>query len=289
MSKTILVTGSSSGFGYDIAKTLAGAGHKVFASMRDVNSRNKDVAKDLKSNGIEVLEMDVTKDASVDAAFSAIHKATSGKLDVLINNAGVFAHGFSESFTPEQVRQMFEVNVFGIQRAMRAALPEMRKNKSGLVINVSSILGRVTIPFIGLYGASKYAVEAMSESYRNELSQLGVDVVLVEPSAYPTKLYSSLITAAEPERVNGYGDVPQFSKAFGEWLNGYFSGENAPNPHDVAKAIGELLLTPAGKRPARVVVGAPFGSDAANAALKPVQEQLLVSIGMDALDELKAA
>jgi NAD(P)-dependent dehydrogenase (short-subunit alcohol dehydrogenase family) len=289
MSKTILVTGSSSGFGNDIAKTLASAGHTVIASMRDIEGRNREATKDLQSKGIAVIEMDVTNDASVDAAFNAISKTTSGKLDVVINNAGIFAHGLSEAFTADQTRQMFDVNVFGIQRVTRAALPEMRKNKSGLIVNVGSILGRVTIPFLGLYGASKYAVEAMSESYRNELSQLGVDVVVVEPSAYPTKLYASLINPADPERANGYGDVPQFAQAFGDWLQGYFAGENAPDPHDVAKEVLDLVNTSAGKRPARVVVGAPFGADAANTALKPVQEQLLASIGMDALDKLRVA
>src|SRR6202012_4962575 len=137
-------------------------------------------------------------------AFAALFKKTGNKLDVLVNNAGLFAMGLSETYTPEQGRGMFEVNVFGTQRVIRAALPAMRKRKSGLVINVGSILGRVTIPFIGLYGASKFALEALTESYRYELSQLGVDVGLVQPSAYPTGLYSARLQPADAGRAAEY-------------------------------------------------------------------------------------
>jgi short-subunit dehydrogenase len=115
-----------------------------------------------------------TSAAGTALQFQTLYSKTAGKMDVLINNAGLFAQGISETYTPEQVREMFEVNVFGIQRVTRAALPEMRKKRSGLIVNIGSILGRVTIPFIGLYGASKFAVEALTESYRYELSQLGI-------------------------------------------------------------------------------------------------------------------
>jgi len=143
MSKTILITGASNGFGNDAAEALAVAGHQVFATMRDVNTRHRGAAETLRSNGIETLELDVTSNASVDAAFAALFKKTDGTLDVLVNNAGVFSQGVSETYTPEQVRDLFEVNVFGIQRVTRAALPAMRKTKSGLIVNVGSILGRV--------------------------------------------------------------------------------------------------------------------------------------------------
>jgi len=287
MSKTILITGTSNGFGKDAAITLAKAGHHVFATMRGVEGRNKAAADELRAKGIDVLELDVTDDASVDAAFAQVHEKTGGKLDVLINNAGVFAQGLSETFAPDQVRAMFDVNVIGIQRVIRAALPEMRKRHSGLIINIGSILGRVTIPFIGLYGASKFAVEAMTESYRYELSQLGVDVVLVQPSAYPTKLYSSLIQAQDGARAGEYGDIAALPGAFVEFLGSVFNGDNPPDSHDVAAALADLVATPAGKRPERVVVGAPYGADAINAAVKPIQDGMINGIGFDALTELK--
>jgi NAD(P)-dependent dehydrogenase (short-subunit alcohol dehydrogenase family) len=287
MSKSILVTGASAGFGKDAAETLAKAGHQVFATVRDRNGRSRAVAEELRAKRIEVLELDVTNDASVDAAFKALYSKTGGKLDVLINNAGLFAAGLSETYTPEQVRDMFEVNVFGIQRVTRAALPAMRKSKSGLIINIGSILGRVTIPFLGLYGASKFAVEALTESYRYELSQLGVDVVLVQPSAYPTKLYTSLLPPSEPDRAAEYGEVAALPGEFNKFIGGLFSGPNSPNPHDISEALAKLIDTPNGKRPDRVVVGASFGAAEVNSAVQPIQAAMIKSIGFEPLTKLK--
>jgi NADP-dependent 3-hydroxy acid dehydrogenase YdfG len=287
-TKTILITGASSGFGEDTALTLASVGHRVFATMRAVNGKHSNKAKELRSKGIEVIEMEVQDDASVDAAFKALFQKTGGKLDVIINNAGQMVQGISEAITIEQTRDMFDVNVVGIQRVMRAALPQLRRNKSGLIINVGSILGRVTIPFLGLYGATKFAVDAVTESYRYELSQLGIDVVLLQPSAYPTGLYGH-VNASDNGREKEYGSVANASSGFVEFIQGVFGGEKAPNPHDVANAIVEIIATPGGKRPERLVVGAPFGADAANAALQPIQSQLIDSLGMGNLKTLKTA
>lgn len=285
--KTILITGTSNGFGNDAAKTLAAAGHQVFATMRDINGRHRETAEELRALGIETLELDVTDNASVEGAFKTLFEKTGGKLDVLINNAGLMAQGISETFSPEQLRDMFEVNVFGIQRVTRAALPNMRKKQSGLIINIGSILGRVTIPFMGLYGATKHAVEAMTDSYRYELSQLGVDVVLVQPSAYPTKLYHAVQKPADGGRAAEYGDVADVPGKFVEFIGGLFSGDDAPNPHDVAEALLKLVEAPAGTRPDRVVVGASFGATEANTAIQPIQAGLITGIGMDGLSKLK--
>ena len=286
MSKTILVTGTSNGFGKDAAMTLAEAGHQVFATMRNPKTRNRTAAEEFRSKGIDVLELDVTRDSSVEEAFKELYKRTDSKLDVLINNAGLFAQGIAETYMPEQVRDMFEVNVFGIQRVTRAALPEMRKRKSGLIINIGSILGRVTIPFTGLYGASKFALEALTEGYRYELSQLGVDVVLVQPSAYPTGLYSATLQPADAGRAAEYGEIAALPGAFVEFLKGVFSSSNAPDSHDVSKAVVELIATPAGKRPDRVIVGAGYGADAVNEAVRPIQAQMIAGIGFGKLEKL---
>jgi NAD(P)-dependent dehydrogenase (short-subunit alcohol dehydrogenase family) len=286
MGKTVLITGASAGFGKDAAETLAKAGHYVFATMRDSNGRSRKAAEELRSRGIDVFDLDVTEDASVDVAFKTMAARSDGKLDVLINNAGLFAAGLSETYTPEQMREMFDVNVFGVQRVIRAALPEMRHRKSGLIINIGSILGRVTIPFVGLYGASKHAVEAMTDSYRYELSQLGIDVVLVQPSAYPTKLYASTQHPADATRADLYGDIAALPGAFAQYLHGVFNGAAPPDPHDVAKTLVELIATPGGKRPPRVVVGAPYGADAVNSAAEPIQAELITSIGFDNLSRL---
>jgi NADP-dependent 3-hydroxy acid dehydrogenase YdfG len=167
LAKTILITGASSGFGRDTAETLTREGHSVFASFRDSAGRNKSHAEALQSKGINVVELDVTNNDSVERAVSNV-LSRAGRIDVVINNAGIASAGVSEAFTAEQVRDLFEVNVFGIQRVLRAVLPTLRKQRDGLVINVGSILGRVTFPFFGLYGASKYAVEALTDSYRYE-------------------------------------------------------------------------------------------------------------------------
>jgi NAD(P)-dependent dehydrogenase (short-subunit alcohol dehydrogenase family) len=289
MSQTVLVTGTSNGFGADIATTLAAAGHRVFATMREMNERHREAASALRAKGIETLELDVTDNASVDAAFESLFENTGGTLDVLVNNAGVAAGGISETFTPEQLRDMFEVNVFGIQRVLRAALPAMQKKKSGLIINIGSILGRVTIPFFGLYGATKHAVEALTDTYRYELSQLGIDVVLIQPGPYPTKLYTSIQKPSDTGRAANYGDLAKLPGGIEQFLHSVFTGADAPDPHDVAHEIVTLINTRPGERPARVVKGLAFGADSANAAMAPFQAQLISGLGFNQLAKLAAA
>ena len=200
MSKTIVITGASTGFGRDTAETLARAGHKVFASMRDPESANRAHADALRGQDIDVVELDVTNSRSVDRAVAAV-VAKAGRIDVLINNAGIASLGVSEAFTAEQLTGLFDVNVFGLHRVTRAVMPVLRGQKDGLVINIGSVVGRVTFPFFGLYGASKFAVEALTDSLRLEVSQLGIDVVLVQPSAYPTQMYDSASQPADAART----------------------------------------------------------------------------------------
>jgi len=287
MAKIILITGASSGFGRFTAETLADSGHKVFAGFRSTDGSKKAVADELSRKSIHILKLDVTDQASVDLAISQLLKESKSDLDVVINNAGMASAGVSETFTPEQTRDLFEVNVFGMQRIIRATLPTLRAKRSGLVINVGSILGRVTLPFFGLYGASKYAVEALTDSYRYELSQLGVDVVLVQPSAYPTNMYAAAQQPADGARAESYGDVAEVPGKIVKTFLDLFQGANAPNPHDVATAVQKLVATPAGQRPRRVVVGLPFGSDAVNDAVAPIQDGVIDSLGLGDLAKLK--
>jgi NADP-dependent 3-hydroxy acid dehydrogenase YdfG len=285
MSKTILITGASSDFGHDTALTLARAGHTVFASMRDIAGRNRAPADALRTKGIEIVEFDVTDDKSVEAGVADV-LAKTRRIDVLVNNAGIASAGVSEAFTPDQARAVFDTNVIGLLRVTRAVLPAMRKQGDGLIANVGSILGRITFPFFGIYGASKFAVEAVTESYRYELSQLGVDVVLLQPSAYPTNLFAAIQHPADTARAASYGAIGQIPGNMFETFMDIFHGENAPNPHDVAEAIVKLVAQPKGTRPARIVVGKPFGSDAVNASTAPVQQQVVESLGLGALTRL---
>jgi NADP-dependent 3-hydroxy acid dehydrogenase YdfG len=284
-SKIILITGASSGFGRDTAETLARAGHRVFASMRQIDGRNRANAEALRTQDIDVVELDVTDDGSVERAVATVLDH-AGRIDVLVNNAGAALAGLSEAFTAEQMRALFEVNVFGLQRTLRAVLPAMRRRGEGLVINVGSILGRVTFPFFGLYGASKFAVEALTESYRYELSQLGIEIVLVQPSAYPTKMYASVQQPADPARSEAYGEIGAIPGKMFETFMGIFQGRNAPNPHDVAVVIADLVARRRGARPDRVVVGKPFGADVINQQTQPVQAQVVEGLGLGSLAKL---
>jgi NAD(P)-dependent dehydrogenase (short-subunit alcohol dehydrogenase family) len=289
MRKTILITGASSGFGRLTAETLANSGHTVFAGLRSSDGAKKQIADALRHKNVEILTLDVTDQQSVDSAIARLVEKSPGGLDVVVNNAGMAAAGISEAFTPEQARQLFDVNVFGVQRVIRATAPLLRAKRAGLLINVGSILGRVTLPFFGLYGASKYAVEAMTDSYRYELSQLGVDVVLVQPSAYPTNMYAAAQKPADGDRAKEYGDVAQIPDKILNTFVTIFQGENAPNPQDVASAIDKIVSTPAGSRPDRVVVGMPFGSDAVNNAVAPIQDSVMESLGLGDLTKLKVS
>lgn len=224
----------------------------------------------------------MSPDVSVEQGVSAVLEQ-AGRLDVLVNNAGMGSAGVSEAFTTDQVRALFEVNVFGVQRMLRAVLPSFRRQGEGLVVNVGSILGRVTFPFFGLYGASKFALEALTESYRYEVSQLGIDVVLVQPSNYPTNISASAQLPEDTARAGSYGETGTIPAKMVKTLLDLFQGENAPNPHDVAEAIAQIVAQPHGSRAPRTVVGQSFGTDVINTQAAAVQEQLIEGLGLGQL------
>src|SRR2546421_7285036 len=203
MSKTILITGTSSGFGRDTAETLHRAGHTVYASMRAAQGKNREAADALRKLGVKTVELDVSDDASVEAGVKTV-LTEAGKIDVLVNNAGIASAGVTEAFTTEQAKAIFDTNVTGLLRVTLAVLPSMPQQHDGLIINIGSILGRVTFPFIGIYGASKFAVEALTDSLRYEVSQLGVEVVAVQPSGDPTNFFAHIPTPAGTEGTQAY-------------------------------------------------------------------------------------
>jgi len=287
VTKIILITGASTGFGRNTAETLARAGHRVFATMRDVAGRNREHADALRGKKINVVELDVTDDGSVDRAIASVLNEAS-RIDVLVNNAGIASAGVSEAFTPDQAKVLFNTNVIGIHRTIRAVLPSMRAAGDGLIINIGSVLGRVTFPFFSIYGASKFAVEALTDGFRYELSQLGVDVVLVQPSAYPTNMYASIQQPADAARATAYGATGEIPGKMFATFTERFSSPAAPDPHDVATAIAALIDRPKGERPARTVVGEPFGSEAVNTATAPVQRGVIESLGLGHLASLKS-
>ena len=253
MSAKVLITGASGGFGRLTVEQLTKKGHKVAASMRDLNGKNKDNAATIKAMGAETIEMDVTRDDSVDKGVqTAIQKL--GGLDVVINNAGVGVLGLQETFTSDDWKKIFEVNVFGLNRVTRAALPHFRTQKSGLFINVSSLLGRITVPFYGPYNASKWAVEALTENYRTELSQCGVEFCIVEPGGYPTSFIDNLVRPSDKGRAQGYGEMANMAEGFLENFEKALASNPAQNPKDVAIAMVNLVEGKRGQRAFRTVV-----------------------------------
>ncbi len=252
MAQKILITGSSSGFGRLTALTLLAKGHSVVASMRGAEGKNKSVADELQSAGAAIVEMDVTDDASVTQGAAAAIEKTGG-LDVVVNNAGVGVIGLQEAFTPQDWQRIFEINVFGVQRVNRAVLPHMRERRSGLIVYVTSLLGRMTLPFFGPYNASKWALEAMAENYRAELSGFGVDQCIVEPGGYPTNFMEKLVKPSDADRQSSYGG---FADAPAEMFTSFeqaLAANPEQKPQNVADAVVGLIDTPAGQRSFRTV------------------------------------
>jgi NAD(P)-dependent dehydrogenase (short-subunit alcohol dehydrogenase family) len=162
----------------------------------------------------------------------------------------------------------------------------MRQKRDGLIINIGSILGRVTFPFFGIYGASKMAVEALTDSLRLEVSQLGVEVVEVQLSAYPTNMYASIQTPASADVAASYGEVGQIPGTMFKSFMSLFQGEKAPKPHDIAEAVMKLVGQPKGSRAARTVVGSAFGADKINSGVAPVQAQVVEGLGLGHLAKI---
>ncbi|MEM6717180.1 MAG: SDR family oxidoreductase [Cyanobacteria bacterium P01_C01_bin.147] len=249
MSNKILITGASGGFGKLMTLTLLEKGHTVVAAMRGPEGKNKAIADELTTAGAQIVEIDVTSDDSVKQGVEAARA-----LDVVINNAGVGVIGLQESFAPEDLQKLFDINVFGVQRVNRAVLPAMRERGAGLLIHISSLLGRMALPFYGPYNASKWALEALAENYRVELSGFGVDSCIVEPGGYPTSFMEALMKPSDSARNDTYGDFAEAPQSLFENFEQALANNPAQNPQDVADAVANLIETPAGQRRFRTVV-----------------------------------
>jgi len=285
--KVVVVTGASSGFGNLTVLELARRGHKVVATMRDVEGRNAKVRKDLidaakaEGHGVQVLEMDVADEASVNATIDQVVKQ-HGKIDVLVNNAGLMPVGVTEAYTVADIERLFAVNFFGAVRADRAVLPHMRAVGSGLLVHVTSLMGRVVFPFFGTYSASKFALEGLAEAYRYELKGFGIDSVIVEPGPFPSNLISSSPEPSDQAVLASYGEVAAIPGQIKAHANDGQDEANPPRPQRVADAIAELVEATE-RRPLRTVVmpeGLDFGVHRLNEAVRPIQNEMLTSFGM---------
>jgi NAD(P)-dependent dehydrogenase (short-subunit alcohol dehydrogenase family) len=287
MNNVVLITGASTGFGRAASETLARRGYTVFATMRDPSGRNAENSKTLQSLAgreglaLEVLDLDVTSDASVEQAVrQALGRA--GHIDVVINNAGIAALGLTEAYTLGQFQQVFEVNVFGAARVNRAVLPAMRSRRSGLLIHVSSAAGRIVPPCLAVYCASKFALEAVADAYRFELSPFGIDSVLVEPGIHRTPILEKFLAPADQARVADYGAVAQYADRVKGVFDAANSAPETPGADEVVEAFVRLIETPAGERPFRTVPTAALAPlldpyNAMSADLRPVVAQIFNS------------
>lgn len=224
MAKTALITGASSGIGRATAELMAQRGWQVAATSRDPAEPQTWAS----AQNITVLQLDVTDEKSIAAAVSSTVERF-GRIDVLVNNAGYGLFGPLEGATAEEVEQQFRTNVFGVIALIRHVMPVMRSHRSGTIINVSSVGGRIASPFASLYHASKFAIEGLSESFRYEASLHGIQVKLVEPAHFKTGFISRSL------RVTAHNAYDAQFQNYMEWV--YEEDRKAPGPEPVAEAI----------------------------------------------------
>ena len=250
--KSILVTGAASGFGNLGALHYARQGAKVIATMRNMPRPEAAALRDTAAQDkldLHIVEIDVLSAQSVMRGVAEAERIAGGAIDVLVNNAGIGIGGPVELQDDAAARLIFETNLLGYQRLMRAVLPAMRARKSGLIVNISSQLGRVVIPNFGLYPATKFAVEALSEQSAQELQRFGIDVSIIEPGGYPTAIWakSRRRTAELVGRTS-----PDLREAYGIGSTGSWGSDGgSTDPMDVPRAIAEIIAMAPGTRPLR--------------------------------------
>ena len=292
MKKTILITGASSGFGRLTAEALAKAGHTVYASMRETTGRNAPEAAKIaafsKDNGVDMrtVELDVLSQDSVDRAVAQVI-AESGRIDVLIHNAGHMVFGPAEAFTPEQYAQLYDINVLSTQRVNRAVLPHLRAQQQGLVVWVSSSSSAGgTPPYLAPYFAAKAAMDALAVQYARELSRWGVETSIIVPGAFTggTNHFAHSGRPADEARAAEYEAGPY--AGFGGQVQKAFA-EIVPADADaslVADAIVDVIGAPFGKRPFRVHIDpAQDGADVGFTVLDRLRAEMLHRVGFSDL------
>jgi NAD(P)-dependent dehydrogenase (short-subunit alcohol dehydrogenase family) len=245
-----LVTGSSSGIGFETALLLARSGFHIYASMRNLEkSKNITEIANTEKLPLQVIQLDVNDDKSVKDAINKII-AENGRIDILVNNAGYGLFSPIEDVTLDQVKEQFETNFFGVVRVTKEALPIMRKQRKGTIVNVSSGAGRVGVPVYSAYVASKFALEGLSESLRYELKEFGINIVIIEPGVIRTNIVENLKTADIRSRSKSpYADlIEKVSKGFEKMMD-----SSSSPPKLVAEAILNAITS---KEPEiRYVVG----------------------------------
>lgn len=232
----VIVTGARSGLGLEIAVAAAARGHVVYAGLRDPATAAELTAR--ARGDLRPIPLDVTDPAQRDAAVAKI-LADHGRIDALVNNAGVALGGMLEEIHEDELRRVLDVNVMAVWAMTRAVLPAMRAQRAGRVINVSSVSGRMAIPGLGAYATSKFALEGMSEALRHELRPWGVDVVLLEPGAYQTDIWTRNRTVSRSAAVSDSPYEP-YQSAVDAFVRDY-SGRSARPPAEVGTYVVDLI------------------------------------------------
>ncbi len=228
-SKVILVTGGSSGIGYEAAQRLARLGHKVYAA-----ARRTELMEPLRKDGVVPMALDVTKTESMQACVDEILKR-EGRIDVLVNNAGYGYFGAVECVSDAEARRQMEVNVFGLAAMCRMVLPTMRKQREGRIVNIASIAGRAVFPMGGWYNVSKYSVEALSDAMRMELRPFGIKVSIIEPGCIKTDW--GIIAADHLDECSRGTEYEEASHREAEAMRWGYTGPYMTKPSRIAKAI----------------------------------------------------
>jgi NAD(P)-dependent dehydrogenase (short-subunit alcohol dehydrogenase family) len=237
--KTAIVTGSSSGIGKEISLILARNGYNTFATMRNLDkaSELKFIADSENLQSLHFEQLDVTNPDSVQYAITNINNKT-GRIDILVNNAGYGLIGAFEDTSIDEVKDQYETNFFGLIRTTQAVLPIMRKQESGLIVNISSGVGRFGIPTLSSYASTKFALEGLTESMSYELEPFGIRTVLVEPGVIKTNFFNSTIVAKKSQDSNSpyHGFMRSMEKNFTELMK-----NNSSTPEYVAKVVLESI------------------------------------------------
>ena len=237
VEKVAVVTGTSTGIGYETSLMLARNGFLTFATMRNLDKSDNIKSIAAKENlPIRITQLDVTDDVSIKSAVQTI-LTDKGRIDVLVNNAGYVLEGAFEDLSVDEIKTQYETNVFGLIRTTQAVLPIMRKQKSGIIVNISSAAGRFGYPGGSAYIGTKFAVEGLSESMAYELEPFGIKVVVVEPGVIRTNIFDSIVVAKKSQDPNSpYTQITQkMASAFEEMM------KNASSPELVAKVVLEAV------------------------------------------------
>jgi NAD(P)-dependent dehydrogenase (short-subunit alcohol dehydrogenase family) len=292
MKQVIVITGASSGFGALAARALAHAGHTVYASMRETTGRNAPQVEEVQKYAAEhavdlrAVELDVASEASAEAGIQKI-LAESGRLDVVIHNAGHMSFGPAEAFTPEQFAQLYDINVLSTQRVNRAALPHLRKQGRGLVVWVSSSSARGgTPPYLSPYFAAKAAMDSLAVSYASELARWGIETSIIVPGAFTkgTNHFAHSGSPADKDRAAEYDNGP-YAGVPDKALKGLAALEPADaDAKSVADAIVKVVDMPFGKRPFRTHIDpSEDGAEIVNGVADRVRAEMFRRIGLEDL------